>query len=569
MVKSALKEGRRRAAFLLKGETPWRTEKGRILRGHRSPIDESAQPYGVVVPENYDGSRPLRLDVVLHGSIPSTLGSAMLRFSNWFERYGMGWRAPDADYIEVYPLGRVTNGYRYAGHEDIFEVIEAVCRDYAIDRNRIFLRGFSMGASGTWHVGLKQPDRFAGLGPYMGYVDTKFFAAGGGNARLVRVGDLPDYQERVLPTMDAVSYVANAGLLPAIAAMGGADPGVRNHEFMGEAYAAENMQLINLVAPGIGHRIALPTHRTQVELMAREAGTGIDRLRPEVRFVTYTLRYNRAYWVELLGLDQHDARAEIVAAATASDAVDISRIQNINAFAMVADRLTGARPKLTVLGRPVALDRGLLHPQHGWILQREGGKWRQVAELASGGPGPGRKRPGVQGPIDDAFTAPFLCVRGTGSAWNSTVQRATDARLHRFAYEWSRYWVGDLPVKDDTEVTAEDIRTKSLILFGDPGSNRLLADALPKLPLVWDRERLEMNGEGYAATDHFPALIYPSPWAGNEARYVVLNSGHTFGEAALSSVAYLDFARLGDWAVLAVDQGDPVAAGHFDEAWDF
>ena len=48
------------------------------------------------------------------------------------------------------------------------------------------------------------------------------------------------------------------------------------------------------------------------------------------------------------------------------------------------------------------------------------------------------KRPGVQGPIDDAFAAPFLCVRGTGRAWNPIVGAWADASLRRFAYEWPR-----------------------------------------------------------------------------------------------------------------------------------
>ncbi|MFO0970119.1 MAG: hypothetical protein U0793_31595 [Gemmataceae bacterium] len=38
------------------------------------------------------------------------------------------------------------------------------------------LRGMSMGASGTWHLGLKHPDRFVAIGPYCGYVDTHRFS---------------------------------------------------------------------------------------------------------------------------------------------------------------------------------------------------------------------------------------------------------------------------------------------------------------------------------------------------------------------------------------------------------
>jgi hypothetical protein len=302
--------------------------------------------------------------------------------------------------------------------------------------------------------------------------------------------------------------------------------------------------------------------------MAREAAAGAGLARREVRFVTRTLRYNRAHWVELLGLTRHDERAEILARRESPSLVTIERIQNITAFALAAEVLEGDAPRIVLQGATVALDRAQRHPRHGWILQQGAGGWRQVAQ-----PEPARgelhKRPGLQGPIDDAFTAPFLCVRGTGEPWNPAVQRAAEARLQQFAYEWNRYWVGDLPVKDDVSVTAEDLRTKHLILFGDPGSNRLLAQALPGLPVAWDRDTLTADGTRYPAANHFPTLVYPNPLSRGEGRYVVVNSGHTFGEEALASVAYLQFARLGDWAVHAVDGRAPVAAGHFNEQWAF
>lgn len=566
LVQSALAEGRSRATELEKGSLAWRDEPGRVLRGHRSELDGVAQPYGLVVPASYDGSRPVRLDVVLHGSIRSTGGAASLRFANWFQKYGMGWRDPAADYIEVYPLGRVTNGYRFAGHEDVFEVIEAVSREYAIDRDRIMLRGFSMGASGTWHIGLKQPDRFAALGPYMGYVDTQFFASGDENPRLIRVGSLPVHQARVLPTMDAISYVANAGMVPVVAAMGGADPGVRNHEFMAEGFSDEGLQMINLVAPRVGHRVDLTTHRAQIELMDREAGTGVDRQQPHVRFVTHSLRYSQAFWVQLLGLREHDQRAEIDATQIDERTVEIARLQNITRFALAGDLFTGAAPRVLIGGREIALDPALQDPEYGWVLGWSPGGWEQVnAAVAMHG----QKRPGLQGPIDDAFTKPFLCVRGTGEPWSKALQTQSDAILRQFAYEWNRYWAGELPVKDDRDVTAEDIRERNLILFGDPGSNTLIADIVAQLPITWTAEKLEMAGAQFEAQSYLPSLIYPNPMAGAEDRYVVLNSGHTFGEPALSAVAYLNYPRLGDWAVRSVADGATVDAGHFNEAWQF
>ena len=57
-----------------------------------------------------------------------------------------------------------------------------------------------------------------------------------------------------------------------------------------------------------------------------------------------------------------------------------------------------------------------------------------------------------------------------------------------FAYEWDRYFRGELPVKDDTDVTEDDVRNKP-ILFGDPGSNVWIRQVLPKLPVAWSRKK--------------------------------------------------------------------------------
>ncbi len=181
------------------------------------------------------------------------------------------------------------------------------------------------------------------------------------------------------------------------------------------------------------------------------------------------------------------------------------------------------------------------------MISRREGKWAYLGATDDGASG---KRPGLQGPIDDAFTTPFLCVRGTGKAWNPAVQAWADANLRRFAYEWDRYFRGELPVKDDRTVTDEDVRRCNLILFGDPGSNRWIERVLPKLPIRWTRDELQVGGERYTADDHAPVLIQPNPLA--PGRYVVLNSGHTFHEKELASLNYLLFPRLGDWAVLQV-----------------
>ena len=181
------------------------------------------------------------------------------------------------------------------------------------------------------------------------------------------------------------------------------------------------------------------------------------------------------------------------------------------------------------------------------------------------------------GPIDDAFTSPFLCVRGTGKPWNPAVGAWAEASLRRFAYEWHRYFRGELPVKEDKDVTDADLARCNIIVFGDPASNSWIAKALPKLPIRWTKDELAIDGKTYSSTDHAPALIFPNPLT--TGRYVVLNSGHTFREKELALLNYLLFPRLGDWAVLQVPATVPaepttpfeekvIQAGFFNERWE-
>jgi predicted peptidase len=44
----------------------------------------------------------------------------------------------------------------------VIELIEHVLREYAIDRSRVLVTGFSMGGRGTWHLAARHPDIFTG-----------------------------------------------------------------------------------------------------------------------------------------------------------------------------------------------------------------------------------------------------------------------------------------------------------------------------------------------------------------------------------------------------------------------
>ena len=544
-----------RASAVASNLKPWATKKGKVARGFVSVIDGSVQPYGVIIPKSYDGSKPVRLDVVLHGS-SKPVGMSELKFIARFDEGDDDkGNAPDVDYIELHPLGRVENCYRWAGETDVFEAIEAVCRNYKIDRDRIVLRGMSMGASGTWHLGLKHPDRFVAIGPYCGYVDTHRFSETP-IPGFIKVGPLPSHQEIGLHMLDSIDYAANASMVPEIAAIGDQDTFFGSHVHMGEVFAKEGIPFVNLISPGTKHVIDPKTHAEQMRRIGEYVDKGLDHDPKQMRFVTWTLKYNRCHWLELLALGKHYERAEFRAKVVDDDVMEVTETRNITRFGI-------HRPvaRIRIAGNEVALpprkdSESLVFSQSNGIWSCDGS--RSSATLTG-------KQPGLQGPIDDAFVTPFLCVRGTGKSWNENADAWAKENLARFQYEWSRYMRGDLPVKDDTEVTEADVRDRHLILFGDPGSNAWISKVLPKLPVTWTREEIRFGDRAQSFADYAPAFICASPLAPD--RYIAINSGHTFHEKEFAAFNYLLFPRLGDWAIMNLKNGEPVSAGYFDESW--
>lgn len=579
LMRKAIKRCHERVAQLSMGKTPWVTRRGKVVLGYQSFVDGSYQPYGLIVPGHYDPTKPIRLDVVLHGST-RPVGLSELRFMARFdEGDDDNPTAIDQPYLELHPLGRVENCYRWAGETDVFEAIEDVCRRFHVDRNQIVLRGMSMGASGTWHLGLKHPDRFAALGPYCGYVDTHRFSETP-LPNFVKVGPLPAHQELGLHMLDSVDYAANAGIVPAVACMGEKDVFFQAHVLMGEAMQREGLTITNLISPGTGHVVDPVTFAEQLKQIAAHVERRRNQVPTDLRFVTWTLKYSRSHWLQMLGLKQHYVRAEL-SGRWRDQQVELDEPQNVTRFAVQCDwgvdSFGNRAPRpATAVKAPTSVRIGNVtipipserQQSSSRLVFSRGTTWQ--LDAAATDPVLG-KRPGLQGPIDDAFTLAFLCVRGTGRPSNESVQTYADASLRRFADEWHHYFRGELPVKDDTDVTEQDLRTRNLILFGDPGSNIWIAKALPNLPITWTKETLRVGTESFAAGEHVPALIYPNPLPGAGKRYLVLNSGHTFREAELNKLNYLLFPRWGDWAVVAIGSQplteSVVRAGFFNEDW--
>ena len=132
-------------------------------------------PYSVFVPSSYDKSKKTPLVMVLHG-----LGSSaaqIIRYPNLVEE------AEKRGYLLVAAEGVNNHGWygaygKYGGNrrgdprnlgelseKDVLNVLEMAQKEFNVDPQRTYLIGHSMGGAGTWHLGMKYPEKWAALAP--------------------------------------------------------------------------------------------------------------------------------------------------------------------------------------------------------------------------------------------------------------------------------------------------------------------------------------------------------------------------------------------------------------------
>lgn len=568
-----LDQGIERANQLRGGAAPWNTGKKQI-HAYYSAIDESVQPYAITLPEGYDAAKPARLYVWMHGRQNNTTESEFI-FNQQTFRPG---NVPVADQgqIQVDLFGRINGaGWHWAGEADVFEGIAAVKKRFRIDDQRVMLRGFSMGGEGAWHIALHYPDRFAaaeigagtwsrrsqraGLAPYQ-YAALKIWenmeewALNGFNLPLAGHDGDTDTQIASLP-----------GPPPGTASRGQLESSLRTRAQLDrEGFPAEGepdflhlkgTPSIFLISQKTGHGTS-PLVRQRLDAFLKEWGDRGQTSPEYIRFVTYTTRYNRDYWVSVDGLEKHYQRADIDAQRASGGARYEIRTHNVSRLVL---RETEHAKQVTIDGQALTVK-----PGPGIALQKAAGTWK----VEKGGAWAGlHKTHALQGPIDDAFLDPFLLVRPTGTPWNDAVNQQAMRAMARFDRLWGKYFRGHPYVKDDKDVTAADMAKYHVVLFGDPGSNRVMVKMLSKLPLQWTKDTVSLGGQSFPAKENFPALIYPNPL--NPAKYVVWNTGLTIADREYNG----DYGmpQWGDYAIVKVKEGadvpDLVTAGLFDENW--
>ncbi len=548
--------------------------------GFRSRIDGSIQPYGLVLPADFDLSdtKPRRLDIWLHGR-----GEKVGEVQFLHQRLNDAGPIVPAHTIVLHPYGRYCNAFKFAGEVDVLEAIAHVKTLLPIDDDRVTIRGFSMGGAGCWQLAVHYPGTWLAATPGAGFSETIAFLRGFQQEDF----NPGEPQRSLLHWYDCPDWADNLRHLPTIAYSGELDRQKQAADVMEAACKERGFTIPHVIGPQTGHKIH-PDALTAIEaFVADQAAGGRPATPAEIDFTTYTLRYPQHTWLTIEGLGEHWRKARVQAQARPPSSIeitttnvtrlrlDIPRASHLLDFeAPVEVRIDGT--SITVPLTPGSRwEATFVAADAGW--QRDETSKQNLKHNPKPDGASLRKRPGLQGPIDDAFMEPFLFVGPEAMPNEASPVEASPVEVWareeyaRAIREWRRHFRGDVIERRAADVTPQDITDRNLILFGTADSNPLIARVMPGLPLRRDGDAWSIGPHRVDAAAAVPILIYPNPL--NPDRSIVLNSGFTFRE-----YAYLNNARqipmLPDWAIVSTTEGRDtqlpgkiLAAGFFDEHW--
>ena len=452
---TVLDQGIERATQLQSGKPEWDSGPKRI-EAYRSEIDGALQPYGITLARELRSRRSPCAST--SGCTATQNNTTEAEFIYNFLRPRPPGNAPVADQgqIQLDCFGRINGaGWHWAGEADVFEGIATVKKRYRIDDKRIVLRGFSQGGEGAWHISLHHPDAFVAAEVGAGTV-----------SRSAQRPGMEPYQLATLKIWENISeWALNIYNLPLAGHDGENDPGQLESSLRARAQLekegfpseGERDDLHSVGAPGLwmqslntGHGTS-PLVRQRLDAFLREWGDKGQVSPDHIKFVTYTTRYNKDYWVSVDGMDRHYERADVDAVRTGGGAS--FEIKTHNVTRLVLREMDHAK-EIKIDGQ------NLKAPSRAeFALQKTGTTWRVDRSLAQTGL---HKTHALQGPIDDAFLDPFLLVRPTGAAWNDDVNQQALRSMARFDRMWGKFFRGHPFVKDDKDVTARIWRNITL-----------------------------------------------------------------------------------------------------------
>ncbi|MFN8432286.1 MAG: alpha/beta hydrolase-fold protein [Spirosomataceae bacterium] len=526
--------------FSFKNTYSQKLKTGPQVLSFHSDVDDTEQPYAIYIPKSFSEKKTYPLVVMLHGAgsnhrlaLKRVFGKSNQPGENDVEAslYFPKWK--DVEYIVVSPLARGTMGYQGVAEKDVWDMIADVKKRFSIDEDRTYLTGLSMGGGGTMWLGLTRPDFWAAIAP-------------------------------VCPAPPAATeiYLENATNLNVHFFQGTDDPAVKVE---GTRKWVEDFKKVGAKVqyaeyPGVKHDSWVNAYKDEF-IFSWFNKFVRDKYPSKVKLSTAQLKYNKAYWVEIVDKEVGKT-AKVNAHFKNKNQLDITT-ENVNVLSIdILDHPNFNKKsamQLNIDGQNISVF-GLAN---GQVLLKNNDRWAVGKRPEMGS----IKNQTTEGPMSEIIADRQIYVYGTeGNPAKEELEKRR--KIAEQAADWS-FYRGDFlgrvmvfpRVLSDKEVRPSDIERSNLILFGDASTNSVIAKYAEKLPMS-----LKKGNEASLT------YIYP-----NGKRYILINSGLPFWEipdnatglaALLRSSSKMGVLQgLGDWVLYDSAINNVIGTGLFDKNW--
>jgi predicted esterase len=490
---------------------------------YTSSVDGTSQPYGLYVPANCDPetARP----VVFYGH--GYGGSATASFSTFQKDFAdaRGW-------LLVNLHGRKILFYDGPAEIEIDDVLAHIERTYAVDRGMLFFEGLSMGATGAFRLGARRPGFWAGVAGCDGWTDFREWH------RHWYAPAAPDDWEvhpsrfHLLEAASPLFYAENFSRTPLYLVVDSGDTtvlpenGVKLHnrllgfgvahqyEYLSGGHCAgyDKTKIYNFFAglPRVSYEHA--EVKTRRLWHARDTWLGIRRFE----------RWGR--WASASGdlIPQPGPPFSPFPLEVSCAVENVSRlgiylksigIAEAASFGLYVNGVFGG---IFTVGSDATLPDALVE------LAWQDGVLQSITPLPPDEPYPPSgalaKRPEQEGPVCQALCRNVMAVYGTIHP-DPLVNQANQDEANLFKSIWMNDMAGNLVVKADTAVTAQDIATRNLILFGTEESNLVIynmyhdASRAFTPPVSVREDEIYVGDEGFTGPQYGVFFCYPNPLA--------------------------------------------------------
>ncbi|RLE94858.1 MAG: hypothetical protein DRN04_02085 [Thermoprotei archaeon] len=538
-----------------RGKNEW------FLDTYLSEVDKSVQPYGVYLPESYSSERKYPLIIGLHGFKGSWYVSAYAE-REWC--------------IIVAPSARGEIPYREIGSVDVFEVLREVKKKYSVSSKQVYLTGHSMGGYGTWLIGLRYPHLFAAIAPLSSSGEIRY------------IDKIPGAFRKLYESYNPVNFIENALNLPVFISHGSEDKivPVEASRKMYSLLRKLGYQVVYEEIPGKGHTWSERGPYWGLECIDRPTlekffqAHMLIKTPSKIVYVTDTIRFNKAYWIEIKELQKERELAKLYAEVdpeqnkilikTVNIAKLIIHLEDLYENELLSHKrkiilqvnsekivLPKAPSQITI---KIAGSKALVKTSKGyWIENINENNFKYLTEVEERKLA---KKPGLSGPIADVFNKPFVLVYGTLS--QEEVNREAALCIQKW---WFAYANGRAKVIRDKEVDLDKVCKYNLILLGNHESNEIISKINEYIPIHFKKDSIVYKNEELSG-DLGLITVYPNPL--NSAKYVLIVGGTT--PEALSALKKIDLMMLPDYVIYdpreaGVSWKGFIKAGFYNKYW--